>query len=135
MDYIKEYSYGSKDGKPIYIIDTNILFSMCQLYYKGVCERKEITDELKQFILKARKHDVCNKFAIIINTNPTARSIIPFIFIVDIISDNTLLISVDTPSFNIVIVCTFILIFTNAIVPNKNAAAVVIATPEVVNAL
>ncbi len=65
MDYIKEYSYGSKDGKPIYIIDTNILFSMCQLYYKGVCERKEITDELKQFILKARKHDVCNKFAII----------------------------------------------------------------------
>lgn len=64
MGKIKEYEIGISNASKIYFIDTNILLAMSQFYYKGNCKDKEITEEIKAFILEARRYGVQNQFSI-----------------------------------------------------------------------
>lgn len=61
----KEFEFGDQCNNVMYLIDTNVLVDMCKLYYRGQCTKKEETDDLKQFILRARKEGIQNQFSLI----------------------------------------------------------------------
>lgn len=65
MKEIKEYEIGISDTKKVYQIDSNVLIALAQLYYRGECKRKELTSEIKKFIIRAREYGIDNSFSIV----------------------------------------------------------------------
>lgn len=61
---IKMYGVGVSGSPKMYFIDSNILLSICQFYYKGKCDTEGITEDLVEFILEARKEGIHNELAI-----------------------------------------------------------------------
>lgn len=62
---LKEYGNGLDGGDKLYFIDSNVLLAICQFYYRGKSNAGGIsTEEIKQFILRARPYGVQNQFAI-----------------------------------------------------------------------
>lgn len=61
---MKLYPIGLDVDNKMVIIDSNVLVAMCQYYYKGKCDRDELTDEIKDFIYRARNIGINNGYAI-----------------------------------------------------------------------
>lgn len=62
---IKEYCFGENYSSGLYLIDSNILIALGNFYYKGKCTPKELTQEIRKFIMKARLYGIDNEFSII----------------------------------------------------------------------
>ena len=65
MNQIKEYEVGINSSNKMYFIDSNVLLAMCKFYYRGKCNGEDgVTEELKKFIIKARRQRIQNDFSI-----------------------------------------------------------------------
>lgn len=62
---LKEYCFGTNCKQGFYLIDSNILIAMGNLYYKGKCKSEELKNEIIDFILTARRYGVQNQFALV----------------------------------------------------------------------
>lgn len=61
----KEFEFGDECSNVLYLIDSNMLIDMSRLYYRGRCIHLEETDDLKRFIVRARRYGIQNQFALI----------------------------------------------------------------------
>ena len=62
---LKEYCFGTNCKQGFYLIDSNILIAMGNLYYKGKCKSEELKNEIIDFILTTRRYGVQNQFALV----------------------------------------------------------------------
>lgn len=62
---LKEYCFGTNCNQGFYLIDSNILIAMGNLYYKGKCKSEELKKEIIDFLLSARRYGVLNQFALV----------------------------------------------------------------------
>lgn len=83
---LKEYEYGINNGMGLYFIDANLLVALGNYYYKAKCKPFEITSEVVEFLLRARKYGIQNQFSLIelcydYNTNTLNSSLMQKIMI------------------------------------------------------
>ena len=62
---LREFEYGINNGIGVYFIDSNLLIALGNYYYCAQCKPPETTNEVVEFILKARKYGVYNQFPLV----------------------------------------------------------------------